>query len=160
MNNWPFTLLDRARLIYHGGVHRRIRAEAVEVRGTIAAFDGKSLSVKDADGRAVDVEMTDKAELIFNKPMPLSDVKSGDFGAGYVRSRGWEPDRVTRRAVRQAGEPGPQAVPGTSDQTMMKCFDFGDGPVVNGRELMLSHARVVPRRSSSWKRRAQPRRFL
>src|SRR5687768_10740383 len=50
-------------------------AQAPErVRGVISSFDGKVLAV--GDKRIV---VTDKAEIVFNQPITLAELKPGDF---------------------------------------------------------------------------------
>ena len=65
------------------------------VRGTIAAFDGKVLSVTDARGAASQVTLGDKTEIVFAKPIALSDIKPGDFlGVTSVKQGDGKLDRL------------------------------------------------------------------
>ena len=52
-------------------------AQNVNVRGTISAFDGKTLSVKARDGRDVRVEVPEKAGIATTGPFSLADLKPG-----------------------------------------------------------------------------------
>ena len=49
----------------------------VNVRGTITAFDGKTLSVKTRDGRDVQVDVPEKAGVAATKPFGIADLKPG-----------------------------------------------------------------------------------
>jgi hypothetical protein len=49
------------------------------VRGTIAAFDGKVLSVKSRDGADLSIELTDKATVAAAKSITLADLKQGSY---------------------------------------------------------------------------------
>jgi hypothetical protein len=112
----------------------------VQVRGEISAFDGKSLSVKAADGKAVDIEVTDKAELILNQPITLAEVKSGDFLA--VTSMKREDGNLTAYEVRRFLEPvnpGHRPFLGRSDQTMTNASVSAMVQSATGRELTLTY---------------------
>ena len=112
----------------------------VQVRGAISAFDGKSLSVKAADGKAVDIEVSDKAELIFNQPIKLADIKSGDFLA--VTSMKREDGSLTAYEVRRFPKPlnpGHRPFQGRDDQTMTNASVSAVVQSANGRELTLTY---------------------
>ena len=112
----------------------------VQVRGAISAFDGKSLSVKDADGKTVNVEIADKAELILNQPITLADVKSGDFLG--VTSMKREDGSLTAYEVRRFPKPlnpGHRPFQGRNDQTMTNASVSAMVQSANGRELTLTY---------------------
>ena len=112
----------------------------VQVRGAISAFDGKSLSVKDADGKTVNVEIADKAELILNQPITLADVKSGDFLG--VTSMKREDGSLTAYEVRRFAKPvspGHRPFQGRSDQTMTNASVSAMVQSASGRELTLTY---------------------
>ena len=52
---------------------------AVRVRGTIAALDGTTLSVKSREGKDVKIALTDKTRVGYPKAITLADIKPGDF---------------------------------------------------------------------------------
>jgi hypothetical protein len=112
----------------------------VQVRGEISAFDGKSLLVKAADGKAVDIEVTDKAELTLNQPITLAEVKSGDFLA--VTSMKREDGNLTAYEVRRFVKPvnpGHRPFRGRSDQTMTNASVSAMVQSAMGRELTLTY---------------------
>ena len=49
------------------------------IRGTIAAFDGKMLSVKSREGKDLMVELTEKASVATAKAITLADLKPGAY---------------------------------------------------------------------------------
>jgi hypothetical protein len=79
------------------------------VRGTISAFDGKAVSVKDAGGKSFDILLVDKTEIVFAQPIALGEIKSGDF-LGVTSTRGRHADGLRSTALPQAAQPGPPAV--------------------------------------------------
>lgn len=52
-------------------------AQTVNVRGTVTAFDGKTISVKARDGRDLRVELPDNVPVAITKALRLSDLKPG-----------------------------------------------------------------------------------
>src|SRR6185503_13814252 len=54
-------------------------AQPTRVRGTVSAFDGQVLSVKGAAGAPVQVQLGEKTEIVFTKPIALEEIKAGDF---------------------------------------------------------------------------------
>ncbi len=77
--------------------------DPARVRGSIAAFDGKSLSVKTSDGKSVEIQVTDKSEIVFNQPIKLAEIKSGDFLG--VTSMKREDGTLTAYEVRRFPKP-------------------------------------------------------
>lgn len=49
------------------------------IRGTITAFDGKTLSVKSRDGKDLSIELTEKASVAAAKAITLADLKEGSY---------------------------------------------------------------------------------
>ena len=113
--------------------------DLARVRGAISAFDGKSLSVKAADGKAVDIQVTDKAEIVFTQPIKLADIKSGDFLG--VTSMKREDGVLTAYEVRRFPKPvnpGHRPFQGRSDQTMTNASVSAMVQSANGQELTLT----------------------
>jgi hypothetical protein len=111
-----------------------------QVRGAISAFDGRSLSIKAADGTAVTVEVPDTAEIIFNKPVKIADINSGDFLA--VTSMKREDGSLTAYEVRRFPKPlnpGHRPFQGKSDQTMTNASVSAMVQSATGRELTLTY---------------------
>ena len=51
----------------------------VRVRGTIAAIDGKLLSVKSRDGKDLKIELADNLTVAVAKAIRFDDIKQGDY---------------------------------------------------------------------------------
>ncbi|HEY7744255.1 MAG TPA: hypothetical protein VIA19_14525 [Burkholderiales bacterium] len=49
------------------------------IRGTITAFDGTMLSVKSRDGKALSIELLEKASVAAAKAITLADLKQGAY---------------------------------------------------------------------------------
>src|SRR5262245_59013578 len=114
--------------------------QPVQVRGAISTFDGKSLSVKEADGKAVDIAVTDKTEIIFNQPIKLAEIKPGDFLA--VTSMKRDDGSLTAYEVRRfpkPSNPGHRPFQGRNDQTMTNASVSAMVQSANGQELTLTY---------------------
>lgn len=62
--------------------------DAVRLRGSITAFDGKTLAVHTREGADVNVELSDKATVAYMKALKLEDVKPGTaLGTSAVMGR-------------------------------------------------------------------------
>jgi len=110
------------------------------VRGTIGAFDGKQLSVKDAAGAPVQIHVQEKTEIVFTQPMALADIKPGDFLA--VSSMKRADGTLTAYEVRRFPKPfNPRHGPldGRSDQTMTNATVAAIVQSASGRELTLTY---------------------
>jgi hypothetical protein len=105
------------------------------VRGTIAAFDGTTLSVKD-----MRIRVDDKTEIVFAKPVPSGDIRPGDFLAITSTKR---PDgSLTAYEVRRFPEPvnpGHRPFDGRDDQTMTNATVGSMVQSANGRELTMTY---------------------
>ena len=119
-------------------------AQPTRVRGTIASFDGKVLSVKDSGGRSVDIRLGEKSEIVFMQPIALGEIKPGDFLG--VTSMKRADGALTAYEVRRFPKPlnpGHRPFEGRDDQTMTNATvaatveSARDG--ARGRELTLAY---------------------
>ena len=106
------------------------------MRGTISAFDGKTLTV---DGKT-QVLLGEKTEIVFTQPIALSDIKPGDFlGVTSVK----QPDgRLVAYDVRRFPKPlnpGHRPFDGRYDQTMTNAAVEAVVQSSNGRELTMTY---------------------
>jgi Domain of unknown function (DUF5666) len=106
------------------------------VRGTISAFDGKTLTV---DGKA-QVLVGEKTEIVFTQPIALAEIKPGDFlGVTSVK----RPDgTLTAYEVRRFPKPlnpGHRPFDGRDDQTMTNATVGAMVQAASGRELTLTY---------------------
>jgi hypothetical protein len=56
-------------------------AQNINVRGTVTAFDGKSIAVKTREGKDISVAMADDTTVSTARPLKLSDLKMGQVVA-------------------------------------------------------------------------------
>jgi hypothetical protein len=112
----------------------------IRVRGTIASFDGTVLSVKDAGGKDVAIQLGEKTEIVFTQPITLAEIKPGDFLG--VTSRKAADGSLTASEVRRFPgpvNPGHRPFDGRDDQTMTNATVSATVESTRGRELMLSY---------------------
>ena len=114
------------------------------VRGTISAFDGKVLSVKDSSGGNAEIRMGEKTEIVFTQPIALGDIRSGDFlGVTSARAADGTLRAYEVRRFPKPLNPGYRPFDGRDDQTMTNATvaamveSVKDG--VRGRELTLAY---------------------
>ena len=113
---------------------------SVRVRGTIATTEGAVLSVKDAGGKHVAIELGDKIEIVFTKPITLAEIRPGDFLG--VTSRKGADGALTAYEVRRFPKPlnpGHRPFDGREDQTMTNATVAATVESTSGRELTLTY---------------------
>ena len=113
---------------------------STRIRGNIAAVSGDIFAVKTADGKAVDVVVTDKTNIVFGQPLKLSDIKPGDFIAvtSVKRKDGTLTAYDVRRMMKPTN-PGPRPFDGRDDQTMTNATVSATVQGANGHELTVSY---------------------
>ena len=116
------------------------QAQPTRVRGTISGFDGKVLSVRDAAGAPVQIQVQDKTEIVFTKPIALAEIKAGDF-LGVTSQKG-PGGTLTASEVRRFPKPlnpGHRPFDGRDDQTMTNATVGAMVQAASGRELTLTY---------------------
>lgn len=104
------------------------------VRGTIAAFDGVTLSV--TGGGLIQVD--DKTQIVFAEPIALADIRPGDFlGVTSVKAQNGALTAYEVRRFPQALNPGHRAFDGRDDQTMTNATVGAVVQSASGRDLVL-----------------------
>ena len=112
----------------------------VRVRGTISASDGKTFSVKTADGRNVAIGLGEKSSIVFLKPISLADLKPGDFlGVTSNKAGDGALTAVEVRRFPKPLNPGHRPFDGRSDQTMTNATVSATVQSAKGRELTLTY---------------------
>ena len=110
------------------------------IRGTIAAFDGKMISVKSRDGGLVAIALAEKSVIVFTQPIPLSEIKPGDFLGVTSMKRG--DGTLTAYEVRRFPKPlnpGHRPFDGRSDQTMTNATVSATEQSASDRDLTLTY---------------------
>ena len=116
------------------------QAQPTRVRGTISGFDGKMLSVKQASGAAVQLQVGEKTEIVFTKPMALSEIRTGDFLA--ISSQKGPDGSLTAYEVRRFPKPlnpGHRPLDGRDGETMTNATVGAMVQAANGRELTMTY---------------------
>src|SRR5262245_4939685 len=108
----------------------------VRVRGTISAFDGKTLTV---DGKT-QVLLGEKTEIVFTQPIALSEIKAGDFlGVTSVKHADGKLIAYEVRRFPKPLNPGHRPFDGRDDQTMTNATVGATVQSANGRELTMTY---------------------
>jgi hypothetical protein len=106
------------------------------VRGVVESFDGKTLVVKDAGS----VQVGEKTEIVFTRPIRLADIKPGDFLG--VTSRQAADGKLTAYEVRRFPKPlnpGHRPFDGGPNQTMTNASVGTVAKSGGGEELTLTY---------------------
>lgn len=111
------------------------------VRGTIGAFVGKVLSVRDAGGASVQIHVQEKTEIVFTQPIALADIKPGDFlGVTSVKHPDGKLVAYDVRRFPKPLNPGHRPFAGRDDQTMTNASVGAVVQSTSGRELTMTYA--------------------
>jgi hypothetical protein len=111
------------------------QAPATRVRGTIASFDGRMLSVDNV----VKVVVGDKTEIVYAQPIPLSDITPGDFLGVTSVKRGPTLTAIEVRRFPKPLNPGHRPFDGRDDQTMTNATVEATVESANQRELTMAY---------------------
>lgn len=117
-----------------------LHAQPTRVRGTIAAFNGQVLSVTDARGAGAQVTVGEKTEIVFARPIALSEIKPGDFlGVTSMKQADGKLVAYEVRRFPQALNPGHRPFDGRDDQTMTNATVGAVVQSASGRDLVLTY---------------------
>jgi hypothetical protein len=106
------------------------------VRGTISTFDGKTLTV---DGKT-QVLLGEKTEIVFARPIALSEIKPGDFlGVTSMKRPDGTLTAVEVRRFPKPLNPGHRPFDGRDDQTMTNATVAATVQAAVGRELTMTY---------------------
>lgn len=110
------------------------------VRGNITSVSGDTLAVKTAEGKAFEIQVTDKTNIIFGQPMKLSDIKSGDFLAiTSVKHKDGTLTAYDVRRMMKPSNPGHRPFDDREDQTMTNATVSATVQGAKGHELTMSY---------------------
>ena len=131
------TLLSAVLIMSAVAAHAQTPAR---VRGDIIAVNGDMLSVKSREGRNVDIRVGEKTEIVFTQPIPLAEIRPGDFlGVTSRREAGGKLTAFEVRRFPAPVNPGHRPFDGRSDQTMTNATVSAIVQSASGRELTLSY---------------------
>jgi hypothetical protein len=110
--------------------------QPARIRGVVEAFDGKTLTLKDAGS----VQVGDKTELVFTQPIKLADIKPGDFlGVTSTKSPGGQLTAYEVRRFPKPLNPGHRPFDGGANQTMTNATVGTVAQSADGGELTLTY---------------------
>jgi len=110
------------------------------IRGTISALSGDVLAVNGSDGRKVDVQIGDKTNIVFAQPIPIAEIKPGDFlGVTSVKRNDGTLTAYDVRRFPKPVNPGHRPFDGGENQTMTNAAVSANVESTKGRELVLSY---------------------
>jgi hypothetical protein len=110
------------------------------VRGIVATSDGKAISVREAGGRTTEIHLGEKTEYVFTQPIPLSEIKSGDFlGVTSMKRADGTLTAVEVRRFPKPLNPGHRPFDGRDDQTMTNATVEATVQGMSGRELTMKY---------------------
>ena len=112
-------------------------AQAPErVRGRITGFDGRTLTV---DGKT-QVQLGEKTEIVYLKPITLSEIKPADFlGVTSAKRADGTLSAVEVRRFPKPINPGHRPFDGRDDQTMTNATVAATVQATAGRELTMTY---------------------
>jgi hypothetical protein len=113
--------------------------QPTRVRGTIAALDGITLSVKSKGGNT-DIVLAEKTRIVFTQPIAIGDIKPGDFLA--VTSAKGADGALRAMEIRRfpkPSNPGHRPFDGRDDQTMTNATVGAMVQLASGRELTMTY---------------------
>jgi hypothetical protein len=112
----------------------------MRVRGTVTSVSGNTVAVKATNGNEYQIQLGDQTRLTFAQPIPLSEIKPGDFLAvtSLKRTEGTLMAYDVRRFSKPVN-PGHRPFDNLPDQTMTNAAVAGMAKGVNGPELQLTY---------------------
>lgn len=116
-------------------------AQNVNLRGTVTAFDGKTISVKANDGRDLQVELPDNAPVAITRPLQLSDLKPGQtVGVTTIkRASDGATVAIDVRPIPPTAKPGLTPYDLQPGSTMTNAALEGSAQFASGQELTLNY---------------------
>ena len=110
------------------------------VRGTIDGFDGKVLSVRNANGTSVNISIQEKTEIVFTQPITLADIRPGDFlGVTSMKAADGKLTAYEVRRFPKPISPGHRPFDGRDDQTMTNATVSATVQATAGREITMTY---------------------
>jgi len=117
------------------GVSLEAQTPPARVRGTISFFDGKNLNIDNV----VRVIVTDRTEIVYAQPIPLSEIKAGDFVAITSVSRGDTLTAIEVRRFPKPSNPGHRPFDGRDGHTMTNATVEATVEGANQRRLTVGY---------------------
>ncbi len=110
------------------------------IRGTITAFDGRTLNVKARDGIDVQVEVPDNAPVSITRPLALSDLKLGSaVGVTTVKRADGAVVAIDVRPIPPTARPGLSAYDLRPESTMTNATLESVSEGSGGQQITLNY---------------------
>lgn len=114
--------------------------QSVNIRGTITAFDGKTISVNSRDGGPVQVELPENVAVSATAPFTLADIKPGmPLGVTTVRRPDGQLIAIDVRPIPPTANLGLSPFDLQPGSTMTNALMEGSAGAAGGNELMLNY---------------------
>lgn len=113
--------------------------QAVNVRGVIAAFDGKTIQIKAKDGKAVEVVLPEGVGVAATKPFTLADIKPGMMLGVTTVVRDDKVVAIDVRPIPPAVKPGLSPYDLQPQSTMTNAVLEASAKATSGDELTLDY---------------------
>lgn len=122
-----------------GGAPAAWSQQASNIRGTVTAFDGKTIAVATHDGQTVEVALPEDVNVSGTKAFTLADAKPGTvLGVTTVKREG-QLVAIDVRPIPPTARLGLSAFDLQPGSTMTNAALEGQVVSTNGTELMLNH---------------------
>jgi hypothetical protein len=115
-------------------------AQNVNIRGTIAGFDGKVINVKTIDGRDVAVDVPEALPVAATKPFTMADIKPGmKLGVTTIKGANGSVMAIDVRPIPPTANEGLSPYDLAPESTMTNAVLEGTAQGTNGQELTLNY---------------------
>jgi hypothetical protein len=133
------SLLHSIALVLLGFTAAAQAQQAVNVRGTITAFDGKTIAVATREGMAVEVALPESVNVSGTKAFTLVDLKPGTVLGVTTVKRGGQLVAIDVRPIPPTARLGLSPFDLQPESTMTNAALEGQVVSSGGAELMLNH---------------------
>ena len=118
--------------------------QAINVRGTVTAFDGKTIAVATREGSAVEVALPDGARVSGTQAFTIAELKPGmTLGVTTVRRSDGQLVAIDVRPIPPTARLGLSEFDLQPESTMTNATLEGQVVSASGAELMLNHGNGV-----------------
>ena len=122
-----------------GGAPAAWSQQASNIRGTVTAFDGKTIAVATREGQTVEVALPENVNVSGTKAFTLADAKPGTVLGVTTVKRDGQLVAIDVRPIPPTARLGLSAFDLQPESTMTNAALEGQVVSTNGTELMLNH---------------------
>lgn len=133
-------LRSLSMLLLGCGVAAAWAQQATNIRGTVTAFDGKTIAVATREGTAVEVALPETVNVSGTKAITLADLKPGTvLGVTTIKRADGQVVAIDVRPIPPTARLGLSPFDLQPESTMTNASLEGQVLSANGAELMLNH---------------------